>query len=70
MRMRWAGHVVRIGRIGMHTGYWRGSQRERDHCEDQDVGRWILLRLILEGLEWDSIDWIDLAQDWICGGLL
>jgi hypothetical protein len=21
-RMRWAGHVARIGRRGMHTGFW------------------------------------------------
>jgi hypothetical protein len=30
-RMRWAGHVVRMVRIGMHTEYWWGSQKERDH---------------------------------------
>jgi hypothetical protein len=23
-RMRWAGHVARMGRIGMHIGYWSG----------------------------------------------
>jgi hypothetical protein len=35
-RMRWAGHVPRIGGGGgerrrMCAGYWWGSQRERDH---------------------------------------
>jgi hypothetical protein len=40
-RIRWAGHVARMGRRGMHIGYWwrRGmhigywweSQQERDH---------------------------------------
>jgi hypothetical protein len=29
--MRWAGHVARMGRIGMHIVYWRESQHERDH---------------------------------------
>jgi hypothetical protein len=30
-RMRWGGHVARMGERGMHTGYWWGSQKERDH---------------------------------------
>jgi hypothetical protein len=30
-RMRWAGHVARWGRRGMHIGYWLESQKERDH---------------------------------------
>jgi hypothetical protein len=30
-RMRWAGHVARMGRRGMRIDYWWGSQRERDH---------------------------------------
>jgi hypothetical protein len=28
--------------------YWWESQKERDHQEDQDVGRWIILGWILE----------------------
>jgi hypothetical protein len=30
-RMRWAGHVARMGRRGMHIGYWWESQKEGDH---------------------------------------
>jgi hypothetical protein len=30
-RMRWAGHVARMGRGGMHIGYRWESQKERDH---------------------------------------
>jgi hypothetical protein len=30
-RRRWAGHVARMGRIGMHTGFWWKSRKERDH---------------------------------------
>jgi hypothetical protein len=43
-RMRWAGHVARMGRRGMHTGYWWESQKERDHYEDEVVGGWIILK--------------------------
>jgi hypothetical protein len=28
--MRWAGNVARLGRRGMHVGYWRESQNERE----------------------------------------
>jgi hypothetical protein len=30
-RMRWAGHVARVGRRGTRIGYRWESQRERDH---------------------------------------
>jgi hypothetical protein len=30
-RMRWAGHVARMGRRGTRIEYWWESQRERDH---------------------------------------
>jgi hypothetical protein len=30
-RIRWAGHVARMGRRGTHIDYWWESQREGDH---------------------------------------
>jgi hypothetical protein len=30
-RMRWAGHVARMGKRGTRINYWWESQRERDH---------------------------------------
>jgi hypothetical protein len=30
-RMRWAGHVERMGRSETRIGYWWRSQREKDH---------------------------------------
>jgi hypothetical protein len=30
-RMRWTGNVARMGRRGMHIGYWWESQNEIDH---------------------------------------
>jgi hypothetical protein len=29
--MRWAGHVARMGRRGMHIVFWWESQKESDH---------------------------------------
>jgi hypothetical protein len=28
-KMRWVRHIARIGRSGMHIGYWWESQKER-----------------------------------------
>jgi hypothetical protein len=36
--MRWAGHVARRGRRGMHIGYWWENQKERDDWEDENIG--------------------------------
>jgi hypothetical protein len=36
-RMRWAGHVARMGRRGTDIDFWWESQREGDYWEDQDV---------------------------------
>jgi hypothetical protein len=47
-RIRYAGHVTRMGRRGMHVGYWWEIQKERDHWESQDVGGWTILKWILE----------------------
>jgi hypothetical protein len=38
----------------MHIGYRWESEKERDHLEDQDVGGWKILKLILE--KWDGFD--------------
>jgi hypothetical protein len=46
--MRWAGHVARMGRRRMHTGYGWESQKERDHWEHLDVGGRIILIFILD----------------------
>jgi hypothetical protein len=49
------------GRRGTLIDYWWESQKERDHCEDPDVGGWIILRVgwILE--RWDGVMWTGLV---------
>jgi hypothetical protein len=50
-RMRWAGHVARMGEDrGVHRCWW-GSLRERCHWGDQDVDGRIRLRWIFTKLE-------------------
>jgi hypothetical protein len=47
-RMRWAGHVARMGRGEAFTGFWLGGPKVRDHWEDLGVGGSITLRWTLE----------------------
>jgi len=42
-RMRWAGHVARVGEERGCVGSWWGNRRERDHWGDLSVGGWIIL---------------------------
>jgi hypothetical protein len=44
----------------MHIGYWWESQKERDHCEDQDADGWTILKRILERK--DGMAWIGLLR--------
>jgi hypothetical protein len=55
-KMTWAEHVARMGRKGMHIGYWWENQKEGDQQEDQDVDGWIILKWILDRVEWYGLD--------------
>jgi hypothetical protein len=46
-RMRWAGHVARMGREEVLTGFWLGGPKARDHWEDLSVCGRITLRWTL-----------------------
>jgi hypothetical protein len=40
-RMRWAGHVARMGKVRRNAyRIWCGNPEGRRHWEDQDVGGW------------------------------
>jgi hypothetical protein len=62
-RMRWAGHVHAWERREKCTRFWWESPKERDHWEDQGVGRRMGSEWILGRLAWGGVDWIRLSQD-------
>ena len=60
-RVRWAGHVARMGeRRGVYRIWW-GNIRERDHLEDPGVDGRITLRWILR--KWDVGVWT--GSSWV-----
>jgi hypothetical protein len=52
MRMRWEGHVARMGEERKCTRFWWESRKERDHFEDQGVGGKMGSECILGRLAW------------------
>ena len=58
-RMRWAGHVGRMGEERECIGSWWGNWRERDHWEDPGVDGWIILGWISR--RWDVGIWTALG---------
>ena len=63
-RMRWAGHVARMGVERGCRGSWWGNRREGDHWGDLGIDAWIILGWISRrwdvgiwtGLGWPRID--------------
>jgi hypothetical protein len=51
-------HVWGTGEV--HTGFWWGDLRERDHLKELGVDGRIILKLILKKLDGEA-EWIDLA---------
>jgi hypothetical protein len=47
-RVRWAGHLARMGEKRNVYRILVEKPEVRDHCEDQDVGGWTILKWILE----------------------
>ena len=50
-RMRWAGHVARMGEERGRIGSWWGNRRERYHWGDLGVDGWIILGWIFRKLD-------------------
>jgi len=60
-RIRWAGHVARMGEESECIGSWWGNRREKDHLGDLGVDGWVILGWISR--RWDVGIWIGLDQD-------
>jgi len=58
-RMRWAGHVARMGEERGCIGSWWGNRRKRDHWGDLGVDGWITLGWISR--RWDVGIWTELG---------
>ena len=58
-RMRWAGHVERMGEEMGCIGSWWGNRRERDQWGDLGVDVWIILGWISR--RWDVGMWTGLG---------
>jgi hypothetical protein len=58
-RMRWAGHVARMGRREACIEFWWGNLKERDHWRDPGVDGRIILRWIFR--KWDLAIWTGLG---------
>jgi hypothetical protein len=62
-RMRWEGHLAGMTEKTNAYRILVESLKERTHYEDIDVAERIILKCVLERLEWGCIKWIHLAQD-------
>jgi hypothetical protein len=45
-RMRWAGHVARMGRGEAYTGFWWGNLRGKNHLGYPGIDKMMILRWI------------------------
>jgi hypothetical protein len=62
-RMKWVGHVAQMGRRGMHIGYWLWKARRKRPLHRPRRRSLDNIKMDLREIEWDGVDWIDMAQD-------
>jgi hypothetical protein len=60
-KMRWAGHVARMGRGEIFMGFWWGNLRERNHWGEPGIDRRIILGWMFRKLNvavWSGLGWL------------
>jgi hypothetical protein len=62
-RMRWAGHVARMGALRKAYRILVGKPEGKRPLGRPNVGGWTILKWNLGEKGWDGRDWIELAQD-------
>jgi hypothetical protein len=61
-RMRWAGHVARMGKMNAYRILVAKPEGKRPLGRPRR--RWVNnIKMDLREIDWDGMDWIDLAQD-------
>jgi hypothetical protein len=62
-RIRWAGHIARMGEKKNSYRILMGKSEGKTPL-GRPRRRWMgNIKMDLRGIEWDGMDWIDLAQD-------
>jgi hypothetical protein len=70
-RMRWAGHVARMGEIRNAYRILGGGKPEGKRPLGRTRRRWVdNINMGLREIGWDGMDWFELAQVGTSGGLL
>jgi hypothetical protein len=60
-RMRWAGHVARMGEKRNAYRILVGKPEDKRQLE-RPIRRWVgNIKMVLREIGWDGMDWIDLA---------
>jgi hypothetical protein len=63
-RIRWAGHVARMGREEVYTWFWCGNLRQRDHLGDSGIDGWIIFGWIFRKRDlkvWTGSSWLSIG---------
>jgi hypothetical protein len=52
-----------MGRAEACTGFWWENPRERDHLKDPGVRQEDNIKMDIQEVGWDGMEWTDLARD-------